>query len=157
MVKFYPPSNGYDHVLVFEDRFSKYCCFYPIVGKSTVAVAKRFTEFVTRYGAPIVWGTDNGGEFKSRLIEALCMVYGTKKTFSLSHHPQSNGQTERKNRTIIAELSKRIAQYGRDWVSQLPWIQFAYNSTPHTGTKFSPHLLMFGRELVTFSGTNSPC
>ena len=146
LVKFHPPSHGKDHILVFEDRFTKYCVLYPISGKSTVTVARKFTDFITRFGAPITWGTDNGGEFKSRLVEALCRVYGTKKTFSLAYHPQSNGQTERKNRTIIAELAKRVAEYGADWAMQLPWVQFAYNSTPHTGTKFSPHLLMFGHE-----------
>ena len=146
LVKFHPPSHGFDQVLVFEDRFTKYTCLYPISGKCTITVAKKFSDFVSRFGAPVTWGTDNGGEFKSRLIEALCRVYNTNKTFSLAHHPQSQGQCERKNRTIIAELSKRVAQYGKDWASQLPWIQLAYNTTPHTSTKFSPHMLMFGRE-----------
>ena len=146
LVKFHPPSHGFDHVLVIEDRFTKYTCFYPISGKSTVTVAKKLSDFVTRFGAPVTFGSDNGGEFRSRLIEALCMVYGTKKTFSLAYHPQSQGQTERKNRTLIAELSKRVAQYGSDWASHLPWIAFSYNTTPHTSTKIAPHTLMFGRE-----------
>ena len=149
LVKFHPPSHGFDQVLVIEDRFTKYTCLYPISGKSTVTVAKKLTDFITRFGAPVTFGSDNGGEFRSRLIQALCSVYGTKKTFSLSHHPQSQGQVERKNRSIIAELSKRVAQFGSDWAAQLPWIQLAYNSTPHTGTKFSPHVLMFGREART--------
>ena len=112
-------------------------------------MARKFTDFVTRFGSPVGWQTDNGGEFASRLIGALCSVYGTKKSFSLAYHPQSQGQCERKNRSIIAELAKRVAQYGTDWASQLPWVQFAYNSTPHSSTKFSPHMLMFGREART--------
>ena len=149
LVKFHPPSHGMDQVLVFEDQFSKYTCLYPLSGKSTISVAKKFIDFITRFGVPVSWQTDSGGEFRSRLISALCSVYGTKKTFSLAHHPQSQGQCERKNRTIIAELAKRVAQYGPDWASQIPFIQLAYNSTPHTSTKFSPHLLMFGREART--------
>ena len=79
--KLFPPSKGFQYVLVFEDVFSKYCVLFPLAGKNTVGVAKCFTSFVTRFGAPVTWSTDNGGEFKSRLIEAICASYGTKKNF----------------------------------------------------------------------------
>ena len=149
LVKFYPPSQGYSYVLVFEDRFTKFCVLYPIADKNTITVAKRFSNFVTRFGCPITWSTDNGGEFKSKVVDALCKVYGTRKRFSLAWHPQSNGQTERKNSTIIAQLSKRIAQYGSNWAAQLPYIEFCYNTTPHRATGFTPYRLMFGREART--------
>ena len=107
---------------------------------------QRFEEYLTRFGAPVIWSTDNGGEFKSRLIQALCKVYGTRKQFSMSYHPASNGACERMNRTIIAELSKRINQFGTNWAPQLKWVEFAYNVTPHTAMKISPYVLWYGRE-----------
>ena len=127
LLKFYPPSHGYDQILVIEDSFTKYVALYPVCGKSTVAIARRFEEYLTRFGAPVIWSTDNGGDFKSRLIQALCKVYGTRKQFSLSYHPASNGACERMNRTIIAELAKRINQFGTNWAPQLKWVEFAYN------------------------------
>ena len=77
---------------------------------------------------------------------AYCRCYGTKKSFSLAHHPQTQGGVERKNRTIIAELAKRVNQFGSDWAAQIPWLEFNLNSIPHSSTKFSPYRLMFGRE-----------
>ena len=156
LVKFFPPSHGYQYVMVMEDRFSKYCCLYPLRGKSTTLVAKALTQFVTRFGCPISWQTDNGGEFKSNLISALCATYNIRKTFSLAYHPASNGQCERKNRTLIAELSKRVRQYGGDWSSQLKWVEFGLNTTPHTSTGFSPHMMMFGRDARTPFETQLP-
>ena len=111
-----------------------------------MAIAKRFKEYITRFGAPVIWSTDNGGEFKSRLIQAPCKVYGTRKQFSLSYHPASHGACERMNRTIIAELAKRINQFGTNWAPQLKWVEFAYNITPHSATSLSPYALWFGRE-----------
>ena len=142
-------SKGCDHILVIEDRYTKYACFYPMGGKHATTVAKHFFEFVRRFGCPVVWGTDNGGEFKNRLIESLCKVYGTRKEFSLEYHPQTQGQTERKNSTIIAELCRRVAQWGPQWVNYIPSLELGYNTTPHTSDRLSPHLKMFGREART--------
>ena len=64
----------------------------------------------------------------------------------MSYHPASDGACERMNRTIIAELAKRINQFGTEWASQLKWVEFAYNSTPQGATNLSPYVLWFGRE-----------
>ena len=149
LVKFYPPSQGYGYVLVLEDRFTKYCCLFPVPDKNAITIAKKFTSFITRFGAPITWGSDNGGEFRNKIIEALCKVYGVRKTYSLAFHPQSNGQCERKNSSIISELSKRVAQYGPNWAVQIPYIEFSYNCSPHTATGVTPYKMMFGREART--------
>ena len=138
-------SNGCDKVLVIADRYTRYLVLFPIRGKEAVTVAKKLEQFVTRFGYPVVWGSDNGTEFRNRLSEALCILYETKKEFSLAYHPQTQGMVERSNRTIIQEVSKKIENYGRQWASFLPWIEYAYNSTPHPGTHHTPYSLMFSR------------
>ena len=95
---------------------------------------------------PDRWGTDGGKEFFDRLILAMCQVFEIKKEFALAYRPQTQGQTERKNRTIKAELLKRCHQFGPDWPSMLKWIEFSYNTTVHPSHGFTPFLLMFGRE-----------
>ena len=142
-------SHGCDHILVIEDIFSKYACFYPMAGKQSTTVAKHLWQYIRRFGCPSAWQTDNGGEFKNRLIEALTSVYGTRKEFGLAYHPQSQGQTERKNRWIIGELCRRVAQWGPRWTNYIPSLELAYNTTPHTSDGMTPHLKLFGREART--------
>ena len=146
LLKPYPPSGGFNHVLVVEDRFTQYCAFYPMRGAEAVTMAKRLEEFVTRFGFPTVWGSDNGPKFKNRLVEALCVVYNTKKEFSLMYHPQKQGQVKRKNYTLIMDLAKKCNEFGGNWSKHLPWIEFTFNSIPHRSTGMSPYCLMFGRE-----------
>ena len=98
-------------------------------------MAKRFEQFVTRFGFPTIWSYDNGPEFKNRLVEALEKVYETKQ-----------GAVERKNRTLIQELAKKCLQFGSKWSRHLPWIEFSLNTVPHTGLGRSPYALMFGRD-----------
>ena len=142
-------SNGFDHILVIEDRYTKYSCLFPMQGKDATTVAKHFGTYIQRFGCPTIWGSDNGGEFKNRLIEALCKVYNTRKEFSMVYNPRAQGQVERKNSTIIAELAKRIIQWGPQWSRYLGSLEFGYNTTPHSSDGFTPHLKMFGREART--------
>ena len=107
-----PASEGFDHVLVIEDRFTHYCALYPMRGAEAATMAKRFEQFVTRFGFPTIWSSDNGPEFKNRLVEALEKVYETKHEFSLAYHPWKQGAVERKNRTLIQELAKKCLQFG---------------------------------------------
>ena len=100
---------------------------------------------MTRFAFPVVWGNDNGPEQRNRLTEALAKLYGTRKEYSMTYSSQKQGQVERKNRTILAELQAKVLKFGFKWSTFLPWIESTYNSTPHPATGFSPYQLMFGR------------
>ena len=146
LLKLYPPSEGNDHVLVVEDRYTRYCAFFAMRGAEAATMAKRLEMFITTFGFPTVWGSDNGPEFRNRLVEALCSVYNSKKEFSLSYHPQKQGQVERKNRSLISELAKKCHAHGNKWSRHLAWIEFSFNSVPHKATGRSAYSLMFGRD-----------
>ena len=92
-----PPSDGFDHVLVVEDRFTHYCALYPMRGAEAATMAKNFEKFICRFGFPTIWASDNGPEFRNRLVEALEKVYETRHKFSLPYHPMKQGAVERKN------------------------------------------------------------
>ena len=138
--------KGFNYVCVIEDRFTKFAKFYALKDTKAKGVALCMETFVTQFGCPEVWGTDGGPEFYNALVLAMCNLFKVKKTFSLAHRPQTNGQIERKNRNLKSELAKRIYQFGKDWPSYLKWIELAYNSTPHPSHGFTPFLLMHGRE-----------
>ena len=138
--------DGFNYVAVFEDRFTKFAKFYALKDTKAKGVAKCMEMFVTQLGCPEVWGTDGGPEFYNALALAMCHIFNVKKTFSLAHRPQTNGQIERLNRHLKSELAKRIKQFGKDWPSYLKWIELAYNTTPHPGHGHTPFLLMYGRE-----------
>ncbi|GJS55587.1 ribonuclease H-like domain-containing protein [Tanacetum coccineum] len=45
--------------------------------------------------------SDNGTEFKNRIMNQFCKMKGIKREFSVARTPQQNGVAERKNRTLI--------------------------------------------------------
>ena len=54
---------------------------------------------------------------------------------------------ERSNRTIEAQLATFFQDHQRDWDRHLPLLLIYYRLAVHETTKFTPVMLMFGREL----------
>ena len=68
---------------------------------------------------------------------------GTKLLFSTSH-PQTDGQTEVVNRTLSTLLLDITKKNLKTWEDCLPHVEFAYNRSIHSTTKFSPFEMVYG-------------
>ena len=83
--------------------------------------------------------------FTSTFWSRLHRLIGTKLRLSSAYHPQSDGSTERANRTVTQMLRQCINSDQKDWVSKLPAIEFAINSARSESTGYAPFFLNFGR------------
>ena len=61
-------------------------------------------------------------------------------------HLQTNGQTERFNRTLMNILAMYTKAHQKDWDTYLPYILHAYRTSVHTSTGEIPYFLMYGRD-----------
>lgn len=62
------------------------------------------------------------------------------------YNPSSNGEVERLNRTVIDCLSCYAEASPGTWHEHLDSVLFAYRSSVHAATRFTPFYLQFGRE-----------
>ena len=53
---------------------------------------------------------------------------------------------ERFNRTLASMLTMYCEKDQKSWDEHLPYVIFAYRSSIHTSTGFSPNMMMLGRE-----------
>ena len=58
--------------------------------------------------------------------------------------PQTDGQTEQVNQVLEDMLRAYVSKRQSNWEDYLPNLEFAYNSTKHVTTGFSPFMLMYG-------------
>ena len=84
--------------------------------------------------------------FESKLIADLCRLMGTKKLRTSLHHPQTNGQCERFNSTLIGMLRTLPPDHKSDWKGSIGVLVQAYNCTQNSTTGFSLYFLMYGRQ-----------
>ena len=64
---------------------------------------------------------------------------------SSANHPQTDGQTERDNRTIVETLRAFVNYSQNNWDALLPFAEFAYNDSVHAATGFTPFYLDTGQ------------
>ncbi|XP_073300524.1 uncharacterized protein [Primulina huaijiensis] len=71
-----------------------------------------------------------------------------QQVFTYVAYPQSNGQVEVNNRTLVQGLKVRLGNAKVNWVDELPSVLWAYRTTPRQGTKETPFSLVYGNEAV---------
>lgn len=141
-------QRGNTCVLVVGDYFTKWTEAFALPNHQAVTVADVLvTEVFLRFGVPRILHSDQGREFQSDLIQELCAVLGVTKTRTAPYHPQSDGQIERFNRTLIAMLSKLSEADRENWDDYLPYALCAYRATVNESTGCSPNRMMFGHEM----------
>ena len=99
---------------------------------------------ISRHGVPIKIISDRGTQFESILWQETVERMGSRVALATTHHPQTNGITERANRTLLQMIRRVCAGQGAAWVKWLPLLEFAYNSSVHSSTKVSPFFVNHG-------------
>ena len=98
---------GYDSLLVIVDYETKMMILRPTHSTATVVdTAKIFMDSVVHeHGLPRVIVSNRDTKFTSSFWREVCKVMGTTLAMSSGFHPQTDGQTERANRSI-EEMSR---------------------------------------------------
>ncbi|RMJ21267.1 Integrase core domain-containing protein, partial [Aspergillus sp. HF37] len=145
-----PLADQYDKLLVLVDKFTKRVGLLP--GKDTWD-AKEWGSRTLDHLQTIDWPlpkviiSDRDRLFISQFWQSIFQRLGTKWLFSSAYHPQTDGMTERTNRTIEIILRHQLVKRPTTpWTAYLPHVTSVINSSPSDTTKQSPHKLMFGME-----------
>ncbi|XP_073314712.1 uncharacterized protein [Primulina huaijiensis] len=71
-----------------------------------------------------------------------------QQVFTSVAYPQSNGQVEVTNQTLVQGLKVRLGKAKGNWADELPSVLWAYRTTPREETKETPFSLVYGNEAV---------
>ncbi|UYV76233.1 hypothetical protein LAZ67_13003122 [Cordylochernes scorpioides] len=140
-------KNWKKWIIVLTDYYTRYAETRAVSEATVKEVSKFLVEDIfLRHGAPQYLISDRGSQFTSNLMKEVMKTCKIKHCFTTSYHPQTNGLTERLNRTLINMLSMYVNTDQKNWDEILPFITHAYNTTIQETTGYSPFFLMFGRE-----------
>ncbi|RVX22916.1 Transposon Ty3-I Gag-Pol polyprotein [Vitis vinifera] len=136
-----PPSSTCPKkfLLVATDYFSKWVeaeAYASIKDKDVTKFV--WKNIVCRFGIPQIIIADNGPQFDSIAFRNFCSELNIRNSYSTPRYPQSNGQAEATNKTLINALKKRLEQAKGKWVEELPGVLWAYRTTPGRPTGNTP-------------------
>ena len=140
-------ARGYNQVLAMIDHFTKYAEAAPCMKASAEETCNhKINVGIARHGCPITFQSDNAKAFVGDLTKELMKRSQVAQAHSNAYHPQSNGLVERQNRTLVYMLRIYCSRNMNDWDRYLQQVMGAYNSTEHSTTGISPHMLLTGHE-----------
>ncbi|XP_058798829.1 protein NYNRIN-like [Phymastichus coffea] len=140
--------RGHEYILVFVDLFTRWVECIPLRKATAKNIIREFhDQIVTRYGAPEVFLSDNGTEFKNRVVEEYLSRSGISRGLTPIYCPRAN-PTERYNRTLKTMIRSYLEEQHKNWDEKLRDLCFALNTAVHSSTKVSPAILNYGRQPV---------
>ncbi|MBW0481837.1 hypothetical protein O181_021552 [Austropuccinia psidii MF-1] len=145
-------KESFNTCLVIVDRYSKSVRCLPCHKENTAMdTALLFcNNIISTYGVPKIIISDRDPKFISEFWTNLYKMLGTKLSFSTVYHQQTDSLAE----TIIqimADIIRRFFANGMEykehegythyWVTLLPEVQPAYNTSQPSTTRKSPSLV----------------
>lgn len=101
------------------------------------------------WACPKVIISDRDAKFTSRFWNALWKTFRTRLMMTTAYHPQSDGQSEQKNKVV--ELAVRYHAYEHpeeNWVDLMPSLQWDLNGAYSRVIDASPHEYLFGFKIA---------
>ena len=142
-----PLDNGFNYILTITNRLNSDICIIPT--KSTITAEELATIFFDVWycenGLPLDIVSDRDKLFISKFWRHLMILTGVKLKHSSSYHPQSNGASERTNKTVNQCIRFHVERNQTGWSKALPLIRFQIMNSVNKSTGYSPFQLRFGR------------
>ncbi len=152
----FPESeDGYNTLLVVIDVFSGFVLLFPMKGQEASTVAKNLWKAFSLFGLPDILQSDNGPEFRSKIIEELNNLMNINHRFIVPYNPRCDGKVERAIETIKSIIKKLLQGADIHWPKYLALAQFSVNNKISSLTNSTPFSLMFGRQSRPLNGSES--
>ncbi|KAJ9534750.1 hypothetical protein QJQ45_013129 [Haematococcus lacustris] len=151
ITKLPPGDHGFDAIAVFVDRLSKMVHFVPCrESMNAEGFARLFIDNVFKHhGVPREIISDRGSHFTNHFWASVMAILGVKECKSSAYHPESDGQTERYNRTLEEMLRHYISPAQSDWPFFLSLAEFAVNNSWQESIQSTPFLVNTGQSPLT--------
>jgi RNase H-like domain found in reverse transcriptase/Reverse transcriptase (RNA-dependent DNA polymerase)/Integrase zinc binding domain len=150
----FPKSQGYDYLWVVICRLTSMVHLIPVntTVKASELASIYVKEVVRLHGLPDSIVSDRDSKFTSKFWKETHRILGTKLLMSTAFHPQTDGASERANRSVGQVLRTMIRPDQTDWVEKIPMTEFAINSNISSSSGFAPFELNYGHMPMIIGG-----
>ena len=140
-------KRGHTSIFGITDCLTGLVSVNPTMNEVTAeGVASLFWQnWVRHYGLPEKIISDRDVKFTSGFWKELFRLLGTDLNMSTANHPETDGRSERTNRTLEDVLRAYVSPFQDDWDEHLVGAEVAINSAVHKSTGRTPYELTLGQ------------
>ena len=151
-----PESGGFDMILGMTDRLTNYTKLEPV---HSTATAEDIADVVYRswcrqFGMPKAITSDRDKLFTSKFWKELFKKSKVQLRMSTAYHPETDGASERSNKTLIEALRHYVNVRQSDWAKHLMHVEIVMNNSVNTTTGKAPNELLYGTTVRLFPAIN---
>jgi hypothetical protein len=103
-------------------------------------------SIILEYGVPERVLTDQGTNFLSQTMDTLYKQLGIERLRTTAYRPCCDGMVERFNRTMADIIASYVINQPDTWDTYIKYATFAYNTSVHSSTGYTPFYLLKGFE-----------
>jgi hypothetical protein len=142
-----PEDEGFNCILTLTNRLGSDIRL--ILTRTDVSTAQLasifFNEWYCKNGLPLELISDRDKLFMSKFWKALHTLTGVHLKMSTAYHPQTDGASERTNKTLNQCVRYHVERNQKGWVRALPVICFHIMNSVNASTGFSGFQIHMGR------------
>ena len=105
-----------------------------------------YENIISKFGCPKILVNDRRTHFLNEIFQDLTAGFKIDHRKTTLYHPQTNGQMERVNETLVSILRKTVMDSKRDWDVKLTAALWAYRTTFKVITQVTSFSLAYGLE-----------
>ena len=141
-----PKEGGFDMLLTITDRLTGYTRLIPCRQTDGPKEVARlvFEDWTRLFGLAERMVSDRDRSFTTRFWRELHARLGTKLQLSTSFHPQTDGRSERTNKTALQVLRGWVDASQSGWRDKLGLTEYAINAAVNEATGTAPFEAVLG-------------
>ena len=135
-------DSGNRYAVVFSDYLTRWVEAFPLRDMKAESIAKVLVnEIITRHSAPKELLSDQGQNFLSKIVKAVCDYFKINKINTTPFNPKCDGLVEGFHKCLCRMLASYCNANQSNWDLYLPLVLFAYRTSEQSTTKI--HLLLY--------------
>ena len=152
-----PKCRGYDMILIMTDRLTNYAKIELTYSTATARDIANlvYQSWYRQFGLPLAITSDRDKLFVSNFWKQLHKKIKIDLRMSTSFHPETDGSSERSNKTAIEALRHFVNVRQSDWADHLIHVETAMNNSVNATTSKTLTELLYDTSIRLFPSINS--
>lgn len=153
-----PRQQHYDMILSFTCRLSGFTRAIPTCQTDTAekTAQRLFGAWISIFGAPKTMTGDRDKTWISKFWKEMSRLLNMDLRLTTSYRAQSDGRSERSNKTVVHILRQNTMKKQSRWLQALPSAEHAINSALNVSIGTTNFELVFGQKPSLFPLGNKP-